>query len=129
MKQLNEQQIIENWTQFSNLVETTFTGDRKAALMKLVEHFQDRMMLAPASSKEHYHGAHPGGYMEHVLNVYNIAMDLFEVWEKYSNVIDYTPEEITLVTLFHDLGKMGDITEEFYYRIYFLMVKKYTKNM
>lgn len=115
MKQLTEQQVLENWTKFSNIVETTFTGNRKAALLKLIEHFEERMMTAPASSKEHYHGAHPGGYMEHVLNVYNIAMDLFQLWEKYSEVIDYTPEEIALVTLFHDLGKMGDLTEEFYF--------------
>ena len=115
MKQLSEEQILENWNEFSGIIENTFTGQRKASLMKLIEHFQDRMMLAPASSKEHYHGAHPGGYMEHVLNVYNIAMDLFQVWQKYSDVIDYTPEEIALVTLFHDLGKMGDLTEEFYF--------------
>jgi hypothetical protein len=115
MKQLTEQQIVENWDKFLNLVENNFTDVRKETLMKIVEHFQDRMMLAPASSKEHYHGAHPGGYIEHVLNVYNIAMDLFQVWQKYSDIIDYTLEEITLVTLFHDLGKMGDITEEFYF--------------
>jgi hypothetical protein len=115
MKQLTEQQIVENWDKFLNLVENNFTDVRKATLMKILEHFQDRMMLAPASSKEHYHGAHPGGYIEHVLNVYNIAMDLFQVWQKYSDIIDYTLEEITLVTLFHDLGKMGDITEEFYF--------------
>src|ERR1035437_8499866 len=115
MKQLTEQQIVENWTEFANIVESEFTGDRKEALMKMIEFFQDRMMLAPASYKEHYHGAHPGGYIEHVLNVYNIAMDLSELWRKYSNAIDYTPEEVTLVTLFHDLGKIGDVSEEFYF--------------
>ncbi len=115
MKLLNEQEILDNWNEFLNLIENTFTGQRKVAITELIEHFQDRMMLAPASSKEHYHGAHPGGYMEHVLNVYNIAMDLSQIWKKYSTLIDYTSEEITLVALFHDLGKMGDLTEEFYF--------------
>lgn len=115
MKQLSEEKILENWAKFSELVENSFAGDRKIALLKLIEYFQDRMLLAPASSKEHYHGAHPGGYMEHVLNVYNIAMDLYKIWEKYSVSIDYTLEEIAMVTLFHDLGKMGDLTEEFYF--------------
>lgn len=115
MKQLSEQQILDNWNEFLGIVENTFTGDRKKGIMKIIDHFQDRMMLAPASSKEHYHGAHPGGYMEHVLHVYNIAMEYANLWEKYSEHIDYTQEEITLATLFHDLGKMGDLTEEFYF--------------
>lgn len=114
MKQLTEQQIVANWDRFYSLVESTFTGTRKDSLLKIVEFFQDRMLLAPASSKEHYHNAHPGGYIEHVLNVYDIAMDLATTWEKYSEQIDYTKEEITLITLFHDLGKIGDTTQEYY---------------
>lgn len=114
MKQLTEEQIMENWKRFYELIESTFTGNRKDMLLKIADHFQDRMLLAPASSKEHYHNAHPGGYLEHVLNVYDIAMDLATVWGKYSEHKDYTKDEIALVTLFHDLGKMGDVNEEFY---------------
>ena len=114
MKQLTEEQILANWNRFYGLVESTFTGTRKDNLLKIADYFQDRMILAPASSKEHYHGAHPGGYVEHILNVYDIVMDMAAVWEKYSESIDYTKEEITLIALFHDLGKIGDITEEFY---------------
>jgi len=114
MREMTEQEIVDNWNKFSSLVESTFNGNRKVSLMKLIDHFQDRMMLAPASYKEHYHGAYPGGYIAHVLNVYNIAIDMAELWKKYSDVINYTTEEITLVTLFHDLGKIGDITEDFY---------------
>lgn len=114
MKQLTEQQIMDNWNRFHGLIESTFTGNRKEMLLKIADHFQDRMLLAPASSKEHYHNAHPGGYLEHVLNVYDIAMDLATVWGKYSEHKDYTKEEIALITLFHDLGKMGDVSEEFY---------------
>lgn len=115
MKKLTEQQILDNWTRFKDVVENTFTGDRKSSLLKLLDHFSERMMLAPASSKEHYHCAHPGGYMEHVLNVYDISLDMAEIWKKYSSHIDYTPEELTLVVLFHDLGKIGDLTEDFYF--------------
>lgn len=114
MKELTEQEILNNWQKFNNIVETTFTGDRRDKISKLLEAFQDRMILAPASYKEHYHSAHPGGYMEHVLNVYHIAMDLYNIWTKYSSQIDYTIEELTLIALFHDLGKLGDVNEEFY---------------
>ena len=114
MKQLTEEQVLKNWTRFYNLIESTFTGERKDNLLKIADTFQDRILLAPASSKEHYHGAHPGGYIEHVLNVYDIAMDLSELWGKYSEDVNYTKEEITLIALFHDLGKIGDETQEFY---------------
>lgn len=114
MKQLNEQQIIDNWTQFIGIINDTFTGERKKAILRMVEFFEERMLMAPASSKEHYHGAHIGGYLEHVLNMYNIAKDMAEIWGKYSDHIDYTMEEIAFIALFHDLGKMGDLANEFY---------------
>lgn len=114
MKQLTEEQVLGNWNTFHDLIESTFVGDRKDGLLKLVDYFQDRMMFAPASSKEHYHNAHPGGYIEHVLNVYNIAMDISILWKKHSEWNEYTNEEIAFISLFHDLGKMGDINEEFY---------------
>lgn len=114
MKQLTEEQIIANWDRYYKLIESTFTGDRKTKLLKMVDFFQDRMILAPASSKEHYHNAFPGGYIEHVLHVYDVAMDLKPIWAKYSGQTNYTDEEITLIALFHDLGKIGDEVNEFY---------------
>lgn len=114
MKQLTEEQIIQNWERFYNLILSTFKGERKDNLIKLADALQDRMILAPASSKEHYHNAYPGGYIDHVLHVYDAAQDVAKVWSKYSECIDYTEEEITLACLFHDLGKIGDETNEFY---------------
>jgi len=114
VKKLSETEIIENYNKFLELIELNFEGEEKEKILKMCEFFQERMMLAPASYKEHYHSAHPGGYIEHVLNVYNIAMSLKEVWNQYSDAVDYTDKEIAMVTLFHDIGKLGDENEEFY---------------
>jgi len=114
MKELTEKELLENYKKFVSIIENNFSGERKECLLKLVNHFEERLILSPASYKEHYHNSYIGGYLEHVLNVYHIALDLFEIWKKYSVNIDYTLEELTLVTLFHDLGKLGDINEEFY---------------
>ena len=63
MRQLTEQEIIDNWNKFYSIIKDTFTGTRKEALLKIADTFQDRMMLAPAAYKEHYHGSYPGGYI------------------------------------------------------------------
>lgn len=114
MKQLTEQELVDNWQRFLDIIEKHFTGERKANIIKMAEFFQDRMLLAPASSKEHYHNAYPGGYVEHMLNVYDLAMEFAELWAKHSDSVDYTIDEVAFIALFHDLGKMGDENQEFY---------------
>lgn len=107
------QQLVNNWNLFMDIINKSFNGERLEKILKLTEHFQDRMIIAPASSKAQFHNSHPGGYLDHVLNVYTIAMELNELWKKHTEV-DYTDENIAMVTLFHDLGKMGDIDNDFY---------------
>jgi hypothetical protein len=116
VKILTAEQQSKNFDIFESLIEKHFSKDkdRYTKIKKLVEHFEDRILTAPASSKEHYHGAHIGGYLEHCLNVYNIAMDMAIIWKKYSENINYTLDEVAFIALFHDLGKLGDIDEPFY---------------
>lgn len=114
MKQMTEKEILSNWQKFIAIVDKEFSGDRKDKIVKMVDFFQDRMILAPASSKEHYHSSYPGGYIQHVLNVYNISISLSSVWDLFSKYKDYNNEEISLVALFHDIGKLGDEQNEFY---------------
>ena len=55
MKNLTEQQLVENYQKLVTLVEENFTGDRKERLLEMYEFFQDRMVVAPASGKPYYH--------------------------------------------------------------------------
>ena len=69
MKQLTEQQILDNWNNLMQLINDTFTGDRRDNLLNMYKYFEDRMSVAPASGKADYHNAMVGGYVEHVLHV------------------------------------------------------------
>ena len=66
---LTAEQIELNWKTFIGLIEDTFEGERQEKLLKMYGDFQDRMMIAPASGQEHFHNCHPGGYVQHILNI------------------------------------------------------------
>ena len=114
MKQLSPEQIQENWQELRKLINDTFSGKRLENLNKMYDYFEDRMCLAPASGKEHYHNAMVGGYVEHVLHVTKFALQLKELWEKGGATIDFTDEELIFAALHHDLGKVGDLDHDYY---------------
>ena len=61
---------------------------------------------APASTR--YHGAYPGGLLEHSLNVYDCLCDYLSrprVREVYG--LQYSEESIAIVSLLHDLCKVN----------------------
>ena len=114
MKQLSEQQIVENWNKLMKLIEDTFEGDRLKKLKTMYVYFEDRMSVAPASGKAAYHNAMVGGYVEHVLHVVDSALQIKELWEKNGATINFTDEELIFAALHHDLGKVGDLDEDYY---------------
>lgn len=112
-----EQQLIENYNTFIKIISSSFTGERHRKLLFLYneDNFGYRLTYCPASSKEHYHSSYPGGYIDHVNNVYKSAIGLKKVWEFMGGVIDFTDEELAFVSLNHDLGKLGDLQHGEYY--------------
>ena len=114
MKELTPKQIQYNWEQLRSLINNTFEGERLEKLNKMYDHFEDRMCVAPASGTEHFHNAHVGGYVEHVLHVVDLALKFTNVWEADGATIDFTVEEIIFAALHHDLGKVGDLEEDYY---------------
>ena len=114
MKQLTEQQIVDNWNKLMKLIEDTFDGERKEKLLKMYKYFENRMSIAPASGKAHYHNAMVGGYVEHVLHVTDCAVQLKNLWESNGAEINFTDEELIFAAMHHDLGKVGDLEEDYY---------------
>ena len=55
MKQLTEQQLQDNWLKLRRIINDTFDGERLEKLNTMYDYFEDRMVVAPASAKEHYH--------------------------------------------------------------------------
>ena len=71
-------------------------------------------MFAPASGKEHYHNAFPGGYISHVLHIIECAKRVHRQWAEMGAHINYTKEELIFAAMHHDLGKVGDFNEDYY---------------
>ena len=112
---LTSNQIQENWDKLIKLIENTFTGERKEKLLKMYNHFQDRMMMAPASGQEHFHLCTPGGYVQHILNIVKYSLEFYKIWKDNGAIVDdYTVEELIFAALHHDLGKVGDLEQDNY---------------
>ena len=114
MKELTVQQIEHNWKKLRDIIQNTFDGDRLINLNKMYDYFEDRMCMAPASGKEHYHYAHVGGYVEHILHIIDYAQQIKHTWEKNGATINFTDEELIFAALHHDLGKVGDLEHDYY---------------
>ena len=112
---LTDEQITDNWQKLLDIVETSFTGERKEKLLAMYEFFQDRMIIAPASGLEHYHNCFEGGYVDHVIRVVECAKKLDAAWNSMGAQDEaYTQEELVFAALHHDLGKVGDRENPYY---------------
>lgn len=112
--ELTAEQISQNWEKLLTIVEKKITGERKAKLIALYRKLEDRMVFAPASGKEHFHNAFPGGYVDHVIRVTLCSLKVKALWEEMGAVIDFTDEELIFSALNHDLGKIGSLEEDCY---------------
>ena len=112
---LTEEQLLENWNDLIKIIDDNFEGERKEKLKTMYEGFQERMMYAPASSKEHFHNCFIGGYVEHVLRVVKCADQTYNLWKSMGSSMEgYTREELFFSALNHDLGKIGDMDGDAY---------------
>ena len=114
MKKLTAEQLETNWQTLIDLIEKYISDDRKENLLKFYEDFKERMMFAPASGKGAYHNAMPGGYVEHILHIISHSLELKEMWEKNDAMINFTEEELVFAAMHHDLGKVGDLDNDYY---------------
>ena len=118
MKQLTPEQIQKNWNQLIQIIDNTFVdtedNERHTKLREMYDYFEDRMIIAPASGKEHYHNAHVGGYVEHVLHVIDSALKITNLWQASGATINFTTEEVIFAAMHHDLGKVGDMDKDYY---------------
>ena len=115
MKELTAEQIQENWNKLRGIINDTFVEERLDKLNEMYDYFEERMCIAPASGKEHFHNAHAGGYVEHVLHITDLVVQIHELWSKNgATVDDFTKEELVFAALHHDLGKVGDLGEDYY---------------
>tara|TARA_Y100000592_G_C5445164_1_gene305612 strand:- start:389 stop:1165 length:777 start_codon:yes stop_codon:yes gene_type:complete len=112
---LDERKILENWNDLLKVINDNFSGERKDKLKEMYNYFSERMMFAPASGFEHLHNCFAGGYVDHVLRVIKCAEQQYNLWKQMGSDCDgYTFEELMFVALNHDLGKVGDLENDYY---------------
>jgi hypothetical protein len=104
---LSEIVIQKNWNALLEIVETQFP-DRAYSLLPMYKELEERMVIMPASSNENHHNAFPGGYVDHILRVYECATKLYDVWKHMgADVSGFSIEELKFAAIHHDLGKAG----------------------
>ena len=112
---LDENKIQSNYEKFRNLINYTFSGERLEALNKMYDHLENRIILTPASSMQHFHNAFAGGYIDHILRVTKNAVKVFELYQEMGlGIGDYDKENVIFTALHHDLGKVGNVDESWY---------------
>jgi hypothetical protein len=69
----------------------------------------ERIALAPASARIAHHSCYPGGFVVHSMNVLRNLLKL-----NSSFGADLNKNNIVITAMFHDLGKVGDLKEDYY---------------
>lgn len=104
---LSAEQIEKNWKEYRKRVNELFPN-RSESLNKMYDYFEERMVMMPASSTDHFHNAFEGGYVDHVLRVMDCAESLYNTWEASGASVDgFSREELLFAAMHHDLGKAG----------------------
>lgn len=114
MKTLTEIEISANYDKLLAVINDNIAPPRLELLIKLYSDKQEIIAFAPASGKEHYHNCYIGGYVEHVLNVIDIALKVDALWTDSGAINSHTTEELIFAALNHDLGKIGEGDQPYY---------------
>jgi len=112
MKQLSEEEILANQKLVMKMVAKATATDPRWKLVDdmLKGPVGDEYFMAPGSSKLEFHDCFVGGLCYHSLNVFKALRKLVDALAPG----EYTPETLLFVSLFHDLGKVGDGKEPYY---------------
>lgn len=104
-------EIQENYNKFMAYIEA---DSRSNQLKEFYKIFEDQLLIAPASSKIQFHNAYPGGYLDHILRVTEIALKMASLYKTANGYIDFTKQELIFAALNHDLGKLGTEDSPYY---------------
>lgn len=95
------EKIESNWESFCNLVEQN-SGDRKDALMSMVDTLGERLATCPATIKDE-----PGSLVDFNLRVLKACMTLNKRFD-----LGLDTDSIVLACLFRNLGLVGDLQND-----------------
>jgi hypothetical protein len=107
--EISIEKIEENYNKFLTIINV-LPEERKIPILNMLEVIGERLAICPGSSKVEYHACYPGGLVEHSIRVFQFAHSLEKLY-KFGNI---PRDSIIICSLFHDLGKLGDVDNEFY---------------
>ena len=108
------EQVKENWDKLNDLVMTNFDKEQTNNIRLMFDHFEDRMIEAPASGRPNYHNCFPGGWIDHTLRVIETSLKTMELFNGLGVDVTSKKEDVILAAMFHDLGKLGDLNDPYY---------------
>ena len=108
---LDENKIKEDYDRFMSLIEE---DPRSENLKRMYGDLDQELAEAPAAAVQHHHNAFPGGYLDHVLRVYDISVEMTKTFHAFEGELNFTSQELQFATLHHDLGKLGEPSEPYY---------------
>ena len=83
--------------------------DRAEMYEVFVETLGERLALCPFNCREDQGWAYPGGLVEYSLSVLNHLKK-----ENEAHSLDLSPDEMITVSLFHAIGKVGDVEHDLF---------------
>ena len=100
--------LEKNWLLFRKLCEKT--GDRSESLLAMIDELGERIVMCPAFDKNEYLTCKPGGLVEQALTTFKNIRALSSAFDE-----DLPVESMIIVSLFHNIGKIGDPDGESYF--------------
>lgn len=95
--------------EFIHLARTHIKRDGISELLDFLD--KSDFYTAPASTR--YHGSYAGGLLDHSINVFYALIDEMRfIYGQAEDDCPYSMETIAIVSLFHDLCKIGRYKEE-----------------
>jgi hypothetical protein len=116
VNKISDEQVVKNAQIVEKLIETfpsggTVGGGRRELVQSMFKGIVGQeFYAAPASPRESWHNCFPGGLCDHSLRVVSNLMKI----SKSLAPDRYSPQTLTFVGLFHDLGKVGDGERPYY---------------
>lgn len=111
---LSSNQIISNWARFLDIIENNLSPERAEILLPFYQKYEDRFSMMPSSERDWKNSAYSGGYIDHILRVYDVISELNQSWINNGAHVSFTQEEMIFCALHFDLGKFGTFDDEYY---------------
>ena len=112
---LTQDELQKNYQMLIAMIDKFIESpDRKEKLKEFYNTYKKVITYTPASDVDFYHNAFKGGYCEHVIRVIQFSFKVSQQYKELGFELDYTDEELFMVALNHDLGKIGDEDGQLY---------------